>query len=94
MRPLTVINGVILGSCLSITVSLFAVMLVYLLLRDDYPRVQAELRPLQASLLIFLGMTIISGASFYTLLTNRRPALFLQIAMWGGLAATAWYYIP
>jgi len=94
MRPLTVINGVVLGSCLSIAVSLTAVMVVYLLLRDDYPRVQAEIQPLLASLLIFLGMTAISGVSFYALLTNRSKAIFLQFLMWGGLAATAWYYVP
>jgi hypothetical protein len=94
LRPLAVINGIVLGCCLSISVSLAAVMFVYLLLGDEYPRLQAEFRPLLASMLIFLGMTVISGASFYTLLTKRKIRTALQIAMWAGLLATTWYYIP
>ena len=93
MRPLAVINGVVLGSCVSIAVSLAAVMFVYLLVGDESPRVQAEFRPLLASMLIFLGMTAISGASFYTQLTKRKTRTGLQIAMWAGLLATAWYYV-
>jgi hypothetical protein len=94
LRPLAVVNGIVLGCCLSISVSLAAVLFVYLLLGDDYPRLQAEFRPLLASMLIFLGMTVISGASFYTLLTKRKIRTALQIAMWAGLLATTWYYIP
>jgi hypothetical protein len=94
LRPLAVINGIVLGCCLSISVSLAAVMFVYLLLGDEYPRLQAEFRPLLASMLIFLGMTAISGASFYTLLTKRKIRTALQIAMWAGLLATSWHYIP
>ena len=94
MRPLTVVNGIVLGSCLSIAVSLLAVMFVYIILGDDYPRVQHEFRPLLASTLIFFGMTAISAASFYSMLTNRKSAAILQFAMWIGLAATGWYYWP
>ena len=94
MRPLTVISGIVLGSCLSIAVSLLAVMIVYLILGDDYPRVQQEFRPLLASTLIFFGMTAISAASFYSMLTNRKTAPIFQIAMWLSLVATGWYYWP
>jgi hypothetical protein len=94
MRPLTVINGIVLGSCFSIAVSLLAVMIVYLILGDDYPRVQQEFRPLLASTLIFFGMTAISAASFYSMLTNRKTAPIFQVAMWLSLAATGWYYWP
>ena len=94
MRPLTVITGIVAGSCLSIAVSLAAVLFVYLILGDDYPRVRHEFKPLLASLLIFLGMTTISAVSFYTLLINHKMARFLQLAMWAGLAATAYYYSP
>jgi uncharacterized membrane protein len=94
MRPIAVINGVVLGSCLSIAVSLAAVMFVYMVLGDEYPRLQAEFRPLLASMLIFLAMTAISGASFYALLTNLKIRFGLQLAMWVGLAVTTWYYWP
>jgi len=94
MRPLTVITGILLGSCLAITVSLAAVLVVFLVLGDDYPRVQHEFGPLLSSVLIFLGMTIISAASFYALLINHWARLWSQLLLWGGVAATSWYYMP
>lgn len=94
MRPLTVINGIVLGSCLSISVSLGLVLIVFLVISDDYPRLEAEFRPLSASLAVFLSMTAISAASFYSLLINHRLRWVAQALLWVGLAATGWYYWP
>ena len=94
MRPLTVITGIILGSCLAITVSLAAVLIVFLILGDDYPRIQHEFDFLVSSVLIFFVMTIISAGSFYTLVINHRLRFVAQGLMWAGLAATTWYYLP
>jgi uncharacterized BrkB/YihY/UPF0761 family membrane protein len=94
MRPLTVITGILLGSSLAITVSLAAVMLVFLIVGDDSPRVQDELRPLLSSISIFFALTVISAASFYTLVINHRSRNLCQLLLWAGIAATAWYYIP
>ncbi|NIL93516.1 MAG: hypothetical protein GTO71_03515 [Woeseiaceae bacterium] len=94
MRPLTVITGILLGSSLAITVSLAAVLVVFVILGDDYPRVQHEFGSLVASLSIFLGMTIICSASFYSLLVNHAARYWGQLLMWAGVAATTWYYLP
>lgn len=94
MRPLTVITGILLGSCLAITVSLAAVLFVFVVLGDDYPRVQHEFKPLLSSLFIFIGMTTISAMSFYALLINHRRRLWAQYLMWLSLAATTWYFLP
>ena len=94
MRPLTVITGIVAGSCLSRAVSLAAVLFVYLILGDDYPRVGHEIKPLLASMSIFLGMTAISAVSFYTLLINHKSVPILQFSMWAGIVATAYYYTP
>jgi hypothetical protein len=94
MRPLTVITGILLGSSLAITVSLTAVLLVFFIVGDDSPRVQDELRPLLSSISIFFALTAISAASFYTLLINHQSRIFCQALLWGGIAATAWYYVP
>ena len=94
MRPLTMITGILLGSCLAISVSLALVFVVFLVLGDDYPRLQHEFRPLLISMTIFLGMTIISAGSFYTLIMRHRARFVAQGLMWLGLAATAWYYWP
>ena len=94
MRPLTVITGILLGSCLAITVSLAAVLIVFLILGDDYPRVQYEFDSLVSSVFIFFGMTIISAGSFYTLLINHAARFWAQGLMWVGLAMTTWYFLP
>lgn len=94
MRPLTVINGIFFGSCLSIAISLGFVLIVFLVIGTDHPRLEAEFRPLTLSLSIFLGMTAISAASFYSLLINHRWRWPAQVLLWVGLGATGWYYWP
>lgn len=94
MRPLTVINAIILGSCVAITVSLAAVLFVFFLLNDDYPRLRYEFGPLVSSFLVFLGMTGLSVLSFYSLVKIHPLRGWAQAGMWLGLAATTWYYWP
>jgi hypothetical protein len=94
VRPLTVITGILLGSCLSIAFSLAAVMLIFLILGDDYPRLSHEIRPLFTSCVIFTAMTAISALSFYTLLKDHAARWPLQGVMWLALAATGVYFWP
>lgn len=94
MRPLMVITGVLLGSSLSIAISLLFVLIVFLVIGDEYPRLQDEFGPLLSSLLIFLGMTVITAGSFYSLVKSHRFRHWLQSLMWAGLAAVVWYYWP
>lgn len=94
MRPLTAVNMIILGSCFAIAFSLAAVLIVVLVLGDEYPRLQAEFTPLLRSFLLFLGMTAVSAASFYGLVTKHRWRMWAQAAMWLGLIGTGWYYWP
>lgn len=94
MRPLSVVNLIILGSCFAITFSLTAVVIVILVLGEDYPRLQAEFEPLLRSLALFISMTVISALSFYGLLKIHPQRYWGQAAMWGGVLLTAWYYWP
>ena len=94
MRPLTVITAIILGSCFSIAVSLAAVLLMFLVLGDDYPRLQYEFRGLVVSFAIFVVMTAISAASFYAMLKEHVARHAAQAAMWGGLLVVGYYYWP
>ena len=94
MHPLTVITGIVLGSCLSISVSLGAVLVIFLVLRDDYPRLGDEFGALINSLLIFSAMTVISGLSFYSMLIRHGWRRGAQILMWLGVVATGSYYWP
>jgi hypothetical protein len=94
MRPLTVITGIMLGSSLSIAFSLAAVLIIFTVLGDDYPRLDHEFRPLLASFSIFTAMTIISAASFYALVKHHPGRWAGQVLMWAGFAATGYYYWP
>ncbi len=94
MRPLTAVTLIVLGSCFAIMVSLAAVIMVVLVLGDEYPRLQREFDPLLSSVFIFVGMTVIASASFFALLRNHAARYWAQAAMWGGLLLTGWYYWP
>jgi hypothetical protein len=94
MHPLTVVTGVLLGSSLSIMLSLSAVMVIYLILGDEYPRLAYEFKALIESTLIFLGLTTISGLSFYSLLKRLRSRWWLQLALWASIGTTSYYYWP
>lgn len=94
MRPLSAVTLIILGSCFAITFSLAAVIFIVLVLGDEYPRLQREFVPLRDSLLVFLGMTLIAAASFYTLAKNHAARYWAQAAMWAGLFGVGYYYWP
>ena len=94
MRPLSAVTLIILGSCFAITFSLTAVIIVVLVLGDEYPRLQSEFDPLLSSLFVFLGMTVIAALSFYTLAKNHALRYWAQAGLWLGLFATGYYYWP
>mgnify|MGYP001812442900 CR=1 FL=1 len=94
MRPLSVVTLILLGSCFAITFSLAAVVFVVLVLGDEYPRLQHEFEPLLNSLFLFLGMTAIAAASFYTLAKNHVAKYWFQAALWLGLVGVGYYYWP
>jgi hypothetical protein len=94
MRPLTAVTLIVLGSCFAIMVSLTAVIIVVLVLGEEYPRLQHEFDPLLKSLGVFVGMTAISASSFYSLIKNYPARYWGQAAMWLGLIVTGWYYWP
>ena len=94
MRPLAAVTLIILGSSFAIMVSLSAVIIIVLILGDEYPRLQREFEPLLSSLAIFVGMTAISGLSFYGIIKNHAARYWGQAAMWGGLLLTGLYYWP
>ena len=94
MRPIAVITLIILGSSFAIMISLAAVIVIVLVLGDEYPRLQREFDPLLESLAIFVGMTLISAVSFYGLTKNHSLRFLGQGLMWAGLVATGWFYWP
>jgi len=94
MRPLTVITGILLGSSLSIAFSLGAVLVIFFILGDDYPRLNQEFGSLLASFSIFTAMTAIAAVSFYTVAKHHAARWAAQAAMWAGLAGVVYYFWP
>ena len=94
MRPLTAITLILLGSSVAISFSLAAVTIVFLVLRDEYPRLQHEFGALLSSLGIFTVMTALAAMSFYTLIRNHGLRLGAQAGMWLGVLGVGLYYWP
>lgn len=94
MRPLTVLIGIVLGSCVAITLGLAVVSVIYLVLGPEEPVLRRELLPLGMSLLIFSLLTALAALSFYGSLMARHWRHLPGLALLSGLALTVYYYWP
>jgi len=92
MRPAVVVLGFVLGSAAAITFALAGTMIVYLVLRSEYPQVEGELRPLLTSLGLFSLLAITAAGSFYGELKERRWRRGAQAALIAVLVAVAAYH--
>ena len=94
VRPLTVLNGIILGSAAATTFGLATTLVVFLVLSGEIPEYRDELPMLARYLAIFIGLTALAGVSFLGLAKNLPWRRWAQGALWGtlaGLAALYWY---
>jgi|ADGO01.1.fsa_nt_gi hypothetical protein len=94
MRPLTVLNAIVLGSAAAITFGLTAVLIIYAILKGRHPELAQEFGPLLRSSAQFAVLTAISGASFVAMLKNLRWRWWAQAAMWLTLFAIGALYWP
>jgi hypothetical protein len=65
MRPITVLNGILLGTTGSIAISLAVVVFIFLVLEGEAPRLNEEIGPLTRITGLFTLMAIAAAASFY-----------------------------
>ena len=94
MNPFTVLLGIVLGSLVSIALSLAGVLLVFWILRDESPRFDSEMPELVRSTVIFSLLALLAAGGFIGTLWRkhwRYPCLTL---LWLGLIATVWSYWP
>lgn len=94
MHPMTVVTGILLGSSAAIAAGLAVVVLIFVLLSGEHPRLGAEIGILLTSTGIFLGMTAVCAASFISLVKQFRWWWIPQAAMWAGLGLVVLYYLP
>lgn len=94
MRPSLVVLGFVLGTTASITFSLFGVTVVYLVLRSDYPRVDAEFPAVLSNLAMFAALTAVAAASFYGHSKRKAWRGWASGLLVAGIALVGWHYWP
>ncbi|MEM9057910.1 MAG: hypothetical protein AAGD86_10555 [Pseudomonadota bacterium] len=90
---MTILTGVLLGTSFSIFFGLGVVALIFAILAPDHPRLEAEIRPLAESFLLFMALTVVCAVSFIGAARQRRWRWLAQGAMWLGVAAAVSYYL-
>ena len=96
MRPITVINLIILGSSLAISICLIVVWAILSLTAMDpalADRVGPELKALPIHIALFIPLTIVCTVSFLTMQKQKPSRWFWQLAMWGSLCGLGFFYI-
>jgi hypothetical protein len=94
MRPLAIVTGIVLGSCVAITLSLAVVLLIYWIIGDSDPLIRGEIPALRTNSAIFLVLTVAAAAAFYGQLVRRWwrwPALGVLSVL---IAVVGVYYWP
>jgi hypothetical protein len=92
MRPAVVLLGFVLGSATAITFALAGTMVVFLVLRSEYPQLEAELKPLLSSAGLFFLLTIAAGSTFYGELKQRQWRRGAWLVLLAVLAVVAAYH--
>jgi len=94
VRPLTVLNGIVLGSAAATTFGLGATLIVFLILSGETPRFREEMPLLAGYLAIFVGLTAVAAISFIGQARETPWRRWAQAALWAllaGLAALYWW---
>ena len=96
MRPITVINLIILGSSFAITICLVVVWGILMLTAMDpalAERVGPELKVLPKHIALFIPLTVICAVSFLSMQKEKPSRWFWQVSMWAALVALIFYYV-
>jgi hypothetical protein len=92
MRPAVVVLGFILGSAAAITFALMGTLVVFIVLRSEYPQLEGELNPLLISGGLFSLLTIAAGSSFYGEIKQRGWRRLAWLVLFVVLAVVAVYH--
>jgi hypothetical protein len=94
MRPAVVLVGFVLGSAAGIAFSLFGVLVVYMVLRSEHPRIAAEIGPLLKHLTLFVALTAVATVTFYAELSQLKWRTAGRVSLVGVLAGLVASYWP
>lgn len=94
MRPITVLNGIIMGSCGSIFLGTAVTLVIFLFLGTGEPRLQRELGTLTVYAGMFAVLTALSTWAFVGHLLLKRWRWWAQGVLLAGIAAAVFYLLP
>lgn len=94
MRPIAVLNAIVFGSAAAISFGLCGVLVIFLVLKGQYPEMSGEFPALLRSSAAFLLLSAVSGASLLAVLKELRWRWLAQAAMWLVIAGIATLYWP
>ena len=94
MSPLAVLTGIIMGSAITIAVGLAMVLVVFLLLAGEQPRLASEYGDLLASFAQFFVLAVLASWAFLGALRGARWIWLAQAATWLAIAAIGIHYWP
>jgi len=93
-RPFTVLLGIISGSVIAITFGLAVVGFVFWVLKDESPRLLAEMDSLITNTAIFFILSIFAGCSFFGSLRGAAWRHVPMALLWCSLLLAGRYYWP
>ena len=94
MTPLAVLTGILMGSAVTIALGLAMVLVVFVILSGEHPRLTEEYGSLLASFSLFFVLALAATYAFLGVLRNRPWRWYAQAATYGMIALIALYYWP
>ncbi len=94
MRPLAIVNGILLGSSVAITLGLGVTLFIFWLLLPEHAKaVQPEMQPLAYSTAIFAVVTAVAAAAFIGQLLDKRWKWAAEVLLLAAFCGVGWYYL-
>lgn len=94
MSPLAVFTGIVMGSAVTIALGLAMVLVVFVILSGEHPRLTAEYGTLLRSFGLFFVLALCASSAFVSQLRRHSWRWYAQAATWAVIAGIAAYYWP
>lgn len=94
MRPLAILNGIILGSSVAIALGLGVTVFIFYLLIPEHPEMKTEFGSLLNSTGIFMTVSAVAALAFAGQVMDKRWKWIAEAGLVLALAVTVLYYLP
>jgi len=92
--PFSVLLGIILGTLFAIAFGLLIVCFVFWFLRDEEPRLLAEIGTLTQATGVFVALSVVAGISLFGALHRSVWRHWPMAGLWLGLLLAGRYFWP